>query len=133
MPQETNSFGKRMLPLFFLFVIVNSIVLFFQQRLDGYKIDSFVVFTANCLLFILSVLTLAMHSRALNKTNPNVFIRSVMGATMIKMLVLASAAMIYLFMAGNNRSVYAVFASMLLYIIYMVLEIRIALKLNQKK
>jgi hypothetical protein len=133
MPQETDSFAKKMLPLFFLFIIVNSIILVFQQRLESFKIDPFVVFTANCLLFVLSVLTLAMHVRALNKTNPNVFIRSVMGATMIKMLVLASSAMIYLFMEGKNRSVYGVFTSMLLYIIYMVLEIRIALKLNQKK
>ena len=133
MPQETDSFAKKMLPLFFLFIIINSIVLVFQQRLDTYKIDSFVVFTANCLLFALSVLTLAMYVRASNNTNPNVFIRSIMGATMIKMLVLATSAMIYLFMAGKNRSVYGVFARMLLYIIYMVLEIRIALKLNQKK
>ena len=133
MPQENDSFAKKMLPLFFLFIIVNSVVLVFQQRLESFKIDPFVVFTANCLLFVLSVLTLAMHVRALNKTNPNVFIRSVMGATMIKMLVLASSAMIYLFMVGKNRSVYGVFTSVLLYIIYMVLEIRIALKLNQKK
>jgi len=56
-----------------------------------------------------------------------------MAATTIKMLVLASAAMIYIFIAGKNRSVYGILASMLLYIIYLILEINIALKLNQKK
>jgi hypothetical protein len=133
MPQQANSFAKKMLPLFFLFVIVNSIVLVFDDRLTAVNVDPFVVFTCNCLLFILSVLTLAMHYRAMHKTNPNVFIRSIMAATTIKMLVLASAAMIYIFIAGKNRSVYGILASMLLYIIYLILEINIALKLNQKK
>ena len=131
--QQDTSFPRKILPLFLVFVIVNSAVLALQAQLNERKIDSLVVFNSNCLLFALSVLTLLMFRRAMNNTNPNVFFRSVMGATMIKLLVLGSAALIYLFMAGHNRSVYAIFVGMFLYIVYTVIEIRIALKLNQKK
>ena len=133
MLQPEPSFAKRILPLFFVFVIVNSLILWFQPQLDHKKIDALVVFTANCLLFTLGILSLAMHLRALNKTNPNVFLRSVMGATMLKLLVLGGAALVYLFIAGKERSVYAVLAGMVLYVVYTVLEIRITLKMNQKK
>ncbi len=131
--QQDTSFPRKILPLFLVFVIVNSAVLALQAQLNERKIDALVVFTSNCLLFALAVLTLLMFRRAMNNTNPNVFFRSVMGATMIKLLVLGSAALIYLFMAGHNRSVYAIFVGMFLYIVYTVIEIRIALKLNQKK
>ena len=133
MSRQSPSFAKKVMPLFLLFIIINSAVLIFEQRLYYIKVDPFVVFTANCLLFVLSVLTLVLHIRAFNKSNPNVFVRSVMLSTMIKLFVLAAAALVYLFMAGSKRSVYGVFASMLLYIVYMFIEIRIALKLNQKR
>jgi uncharacterized membrane protein len=130
--QQPPSFGKKMLPLFFLFVIVNSIVLWYQKDLDARKIDAMVVFASNCLLFILSVLSLAMHTRTVDKKNPNAAIRGILAATLLKLMVLGAAALAYLFFAGTSRSVYAVFVGMFLYIIYTFLEVRIASKPNQK-
>ena len=54
--------------------------------------------------------------------NPNVFIRGIMGASFIKLIVIAVAACIYILSAGDAVSPYAVFAAMLLYIIYTVIE-----------
>jgi len=120
-----------MLPLFFAFVLINSLVLFYQKNLDQHKIDSLVVFAANTLLFILSVLSLAMHTRSIDKKNPNAAIRGVMAATLLKLMVLTIAALVYLFWAGNNRSLEAIFAGMILYVIYTFIEVRIASKTNQ--
>ena len=128
---QQQSFAKKMLPLFFAFVLVNSLILYYQKDLDKHKIDSLVVFAANTLLFILSVLSLAMHTRSIDKKNPNAAIRGVMAATLIKLMVLTIAALVYLFWAGNNRSLEAIFAGMILYVVYTFIEVRIASKTNQ--
>jgi len=128
-----SSFSKLIMPLFLVFVVVNTMVLLLQPQLDNLHIDWMVVFVENCLLFALSILTLSMHVKALNKTNPNVFYRSVMASTMMKLFVLGTAAIVYLFLAGEKRSVFAVLGGLLLYVLYTTLEVRIALKMNQKK
>jgi uncharacterized membrane protein len=127
---QQPSFAKKMLPLFFLFVLVNSLVLYFQKELDDKKIDALVVFAANCLLFVLSVLSLAMHTKAPDKKNPNAIVRGVMAATLLKMMVLGASALVYLFLSGPNRSINAIFAGLVLYVIYTFIEVGIASKNN---
>jgi hypothetical protein len=129
---QKDSFAKKILPLFFLFVIVNTVILIWQKQLQGIKIDALVVFYANLLLFAISVFGVAVHMKAYNKKNPNLVVRSVMSLMLLKFFVLAATVFIYLFVAGSNRSVYAVFVGMFLYIIYTILEVRIALKMNDQ-
>jgi len=85
------------------------------------------------LLFVLSALSLLMQLKALNNKNPNVFVRSVLGSTVMKLFVLGAAAMIYVVLSGKDRNVYGIVGVMLLYIVYAVLEVRSALKMNQPK
>ncbi len=126
-----KTFSKNIIPLFFLFVLVNAIILWFQNDLPKINIDSMVVYAANVLLFTLSVLSLMMHSKAVDKKNPNAAIRGVMGATVLKLFVLGTAALTYLTLAGTHRSVNAVFVGMILYVFYTFVEVRIATKINQ--
>ena len=128
---QQQSFAKKMLPLFFAFVLVNSLILYYQKDLDKHKIDSLVVFASNILLFILSVLSLAMHTRSIDKKNPNASVRAVMAATLMKLMVLSIAALVYLFWSGSSRSLEAIFAGMILYVVYTFIEVRIASKTNQ--
>jgi len=128
---QPASFAKKILPLFFLFVLVNSLVLYFQKELDARKIDAMVVFAANCLLFVLSALSLAMHTKAPDKKNPNAIVRGVMAATLLKMMVLGSSTLVYLFVAGPTRSINAIFAGLVLYVVYTFIEVSIASKNNQ--
>ncbi len=129
--QQQQSFSKKMLPLFFAFVLVNSLVLFYQKDLNQNNIDALVVFAANGLLFILSVLSLAMHTKPVDKKNPHAVVRAVMLATLLKLMVLGISAMFYLIAAGSNRSIGAIIAGMILYVIYTFIEVRIASKPNQ--
>jgi len=128
---QNARFAKILIPFFAAFVLINSILLIWEQHFINVKIDPWVVFVANCLLLAISTLNLAMHIKSVNNKNPNVAIRSVMLATLLKLFILVGAALIYLFLAGKDRSTYAILVSMVLYIIYTVMEVRIASKINQ--
>ncbi|MBS1627232.1 MAG: hypothetical protein JSR09_10920 [Bacteroidetes bacterium] len=129
---QPSSLSKKILPLFFVFVVVNSLILWYQSILQEKKIDVLVVFTANILLFFLSVISLLLHTKQIDKKNLNASLRNVMSATLIKMFVLGSAAVFYLIFA-KEKSVYAIMVSMALYFIYLFMEISIASKINKEK
>jgi apolipoprotein N-acyltransferase len=96
-------------------------------------VDVYVVVIANLLLFLLALFGSYRHGRALENKNPNVFIRSVMGMTVLKFFVLVAAALIYVFTAKENRNVPAIIISLVLYILYAILEVSAAYKMNKNK
>lgn len=120
------------LPLIFIFVSVNALSVIFNNKLDAWGINHLVVQGANLLLFILMVVSAYLHLKALHNSNPHAFLRSVLSATVIKMFVIAGATFIYLFAAGEARSVYAVLAGMGLYIVYTVVELRGLFRMNKQ-
>jgi hypothetical protein len=124
---------KNLTGLFIVFVVITLIVLSLKDIFTGWKIDYRVVLGANTLLFILGVISLSLHLRALAKPNPQAFIRSVMLANIIKILSLAIAAFIYISVAGKSTSTNAVFAGLFLYIIYTWVEKRATIKLSKSR
>ncbi len=121
------------IPLFIVFLIVNCFCLVFTSWLTEKKVDTMVVISANLLLFLIGVINGAMSLRAMKNPNPNVFVRSSMAGTFIKLLVMAAAVMIYSLTAGDKISVAAIIVSMGLYVIYSIIEVKASLKLNRKK
>src|SRR5215216_1164742 len=119
-------------PMLVLFLLVNSFCLLFKNWLDAKGIDHVVVIFANCILFILSVLIFFMHKRAAQNTNPNVFVRSVMAGTFIKLVVIAGAVVVYLITAGENKSVYGIVAGIGLYFVYTFIEVKSTSRLNKE-
>ena len=124
---------RLMLGLFLIFIVVNSAAIAAGSWLDAKHIDHVVLIGANSLLFVIGVVSLMMHSKALQDKNPNVFVRSIMAATFIKLMIIAGAVIIYALAAGANRSIGAVVAGMGLYIVYTFAEVRAALRLNKFK
>lgn len=116
-----------------MFIILNGVLIALQHKLENKKISIDVVLCANLLLFLVSMANIYFQIKSLRNANPNAAIRGVMAGTFIKLFVLAAAAMIYLFAAGEGRSVNAVFVGMGLYIIYTWMEVKISLRLNPKK
>ncbi len=129
----TKNYLQLIRPLIITFLIVNGMLIPFHEPLAAKGVDGDVVIAANFLLFAFSLLNIYFQSRNINNPNPNAVIRGVMAGMFLKLFGLAAAAMIYLLAAGSGRSVYAVFMSMGLYIIYTWLEVRISLRLNPKK
>jgi hypothetical protein len=128
-----SSFIKRISLFILLLVIVNCLCLLFQQKLLSYKIDVRVVITANSLLFVVSIIGLALQTKTVNSKNPNAAIRGVIGAAILKLLVLIIAAVLYVYIEREKTNIGAIIISMVLYIVYAVIETRTALKINQQQ
>jgi len=119
--------------LFILFGIVCLLAFGLNTELSRWKIDYRVVAGANALLLFLSIISLTLHAKAISNANPNVFVRSVMLANILKLLGIAAAALIYISMAGKATSTNAVFVCLFLYVIYTWLEKRATIRLSKQK
>ena len=128
--KQNTSLIKTIAPLLLTFFIVQLVLFTTHLKLATHNINPMVVLCANALLFFISTLCVALHFKAMKKPNPNALVRSIMLASIIKLLALAIAVFIYVFAAGKNRNVYGIFCGMLLYIIYTFVEVKIAMKLN---
>lgn len=124
--------GKSVVPLFIVFMVVNGFCTVFKTWLGSKGIDPVVLGFANILLFLLSLLVLMLQRRALKNPNPNVFVRSVMAGTFIKLIVIAIAVTTYLLVAKENKNVYGIVGGMVLYFVYTIIEVRTATKLNRQ-
>jgi hypothetical protein len=119
--------------LFIVFGIVGLLAFGLNTELSRWKIDYRVIAGANALLLFLSIISLTLHAKALSNPNPNVFVRSVMLANILKLLGIAAAALIYISVSGKNTSTNAVFICLFLYVIYTWVEKRATIRLSKSK
>jgi hypothetical protein len=87
----------------------------------------------NCLFFVISLFVFRMQYVAMYNSNPNVFIRSVMGGMIIKVFACVIAVVAYYFISKGAFNKPAVYASMVIYIVYLVVEVRTIMNLNKTK
>lgn len=120
-------------PVVILFLAITVICLIFSDQLDKLHVDHNVLLCANLLLFMLMLSTAALQLRTLHDNNPYAFIRSITLGTFIKLIVIAAAVLIYLIKAGDNKSLPAIVAAMIIYIFYTILEVRAAMNLNKNR
>jgi hypothetical protein len=116
-------FNKILLPLLTLFVIVNILIFTATSFWQKHNVDINVLIGANLLFLILAIVVFFMQKSALKNTNPNAFIRSIIGGTMVKMFGTVIAVLVYVLQVGNGYSKNAVFASLLLYLIYLAVDV----------
>jgi len=125
--------GKQIFPLLLLFIFVNAFLLTGRSFLERQGIDRDVLIIANTLFFLINFIAFLMQRRALQNKNPNVFVRSMMASMMIKMFVVLAAIITYVVMLGKAVNKPAIYISVLLYFLYMVIEVAIVMKLNKQK
>jgi len=128
-----NPRKKIILPIIAIFVIFSGLLTASKTLLAKWGIDYNVLIIANTLFFLISLIAFFMQQKALNNSNPNVFVRSVMGGMLIKMFVCITAVIVYRLVAGNNVSKVSVFAAMFLYLLYLGVEVAVITKLNKQK
>jgi hypothetical protein len=119
--------------LVIVFVAVSIVAFLLKGQLGNIQADYLVILGANTLLFVFGVISLLLHTNALAKPNPQAFIRSVLLANVLKILGLATAAFIYISVAGKSTSTNAVFGGLLLYIIYTWVEKRATIQLSKSR
>lgn len=123
---------KTFLPLAVLFIFLNTAFLLLPSFFERYGIDRDVLIVANTLLFLSNFIVFLLQRKALKNTNPNVFIRSVMAGTMIKMVIIAGAFIGYVVWAGKAINKPAVYISIFLYFLYLAVEVIMAMKMNKQ-
>ncbi len=126
-------FGKMLLPLLIIFVILTIFIIGASNLWLKYSIDKNVLLGANLLFMSTGVLVFFMQKNALTNKNPNVFIRSVMAGMMIKMFSTILAVLAYVVIIGLNYDKKAVFISLLMYLLYLAAEVTAISKENSKK
>jgi hypothetical protein len=127
-----HNLGKLLFPSLLLFVSITLIFMIGDRFWNKIGVSHRVVIVSNILLYGVSALTAWMNFNAIKNPNPNVFSRSIMAGTLIKLMIFGIGMVIYLLLSGSNRSVPAIFVSMALYIVYSILDVKAALLLNKK-
>jgi hypothetical protein len=124
---------KKTAPLFIVFILLTILFFSIKPLLEKYGLDRNVLLIANILFFILGIITFIIQQKALQNSNPNVFIRSVMNVMMIKMFVCIIAVLIYVLSMKDSYSRASIFAGVFLYFVYLIIEVNVLLKLNNQK
>jgi len=124
---------KNYIILLLLFLVINTLCLIYR---DGsihapFYIDINVVVVANALLFILAVIGMYLHIKSAHNPNPRVFVRNIMLMSFLKFFILGIAAVAYVLFAKADRNIPGVIIGMILYVVYAVVEVRGAYKLNK--
>jgi hypothetical protein len=126
-----NSFNN-LRPVLLIFAFVFVLLLLFKSKLEQFGFDVEVLAGADIIFFIASLFVFFMQKKALQNTNPNVFVRSIIGGMMIKMFVCIIAVLIYVLQTGNNYNKRSVFAGLFIYLFYLAAEVAAISKLNKK-
>ncbi len=128
-----NNNRKAVLPLILIFIFLNTFFITGHSFFEKQNIDNNVLIVSNAVLFVSNLVTLILLIRSLRNPNPNVFVRSMMAGTVIKLLIIAIAFVAYVFALKKNVNKPAIYISIFLYFLYLAVEVAIVLKLNKQK
>ena len=128
-----NQRSNVLLPLVITFILLAAVIVLTWLFWKDSKIDFVVLFGANVLFFLVSVMAFRMQYKAMQNNNPNVFIRKVMSTILLKMGIALAAVMAYVLIIGKSFNKPAVYISMLIYLVYLVVEVGLVMKLNKRK
>jgi hypothetical protein len=112
-----------------LFVILNALFVTGRSVLARWGIDQSVIIAGNLIVFAVSLVSFALTRKSLGNANPNAFVRAIYLSFIIKFFVCAVAAFAYIMSAKKNVNKPALIASMVLYIVYAVIEVSSLTKL----
>jgi len=121
--------------LFSVFIIIGVISFFLKEfvKRNHINIDVEVLQGANVILYLLSLISINLQIKGMKNTNPNVFIRSVMGSMMIKMFIVVAIVFAYTILSGDHFNKRGIFISLFFYLIYLAVEVYSLMKLNKQK
>jgi len=123
---------KSLMPLFFLFVVINSMSIVFRGRMTAMGFDTNVLLIGNFFLCALTFFSFYMLYKGMKAATTAGFLRSVYGSFMIKLLLVAVVVLGYAFLYKENINKPSLFTCMFLYLIYTFIETRALLKLSKK-
>ncbi len=114
---------KQLLPILFIFVLANAILLTANSFYPEYIVKFEFVMAVNLMLFMMSIFNFN-RIRKIDFNNPRSVVNSVMIGTLLKMVIFAGAALAYATQKKAPIGMPTLLSSMGLYLIYTWLEIR---------
>ena len=127
-----NAPNRVVMPLVAIFIILSGLLLVFSKSLQEKNVDTTVLLAANGLFFILNIIVFLTQKKAIGHSNANVFVRTVIAGMMIKMFACAIAVLAYVVLTGPGYNKKAVFISLFIYLIYLVVEVGTIIRLNKR-
>ena len=124
---------KGILPLVIFFIVLNGLFISGKNMLNRWNADQDVLIIGNLVLFLVTLISFMLLYRGMKNSNPNVFVRSVMGSFMIKFFICAVAAFIYISQSKKNINKPALFICMGLFLLYLFIEVGIFMKLLKQE
>jgi hypothetical protein len=119
-------------PIVIIFAAISASLLIAGKWVNNMGLDAEFLIGTNIFVFILSLLAFYIQTKALRHSNPNVFIRAVMGSMLLKMMVSVIAVLIYISFDKKKISNADIFSFMFLYFIYLFIEVKFLMSRNKK-
>ena len=123
---------KSLRPLYLLFIFINVIALVLYQQLNKAGVDADVLIVGNIFVFTLTVVSFYVLNKGLKAKTTFNFMSAVYGSFLMKMVAGATAVIVYVLYAGDQKNLPGVFASMFLYLFYTFFEIKALLEQLKK-
>lgn len=114
---------KHLLPVLFVFVIVNGVLLSAHSLLVEQYVKYEFVMSVNLMLLMMALFNFN-RIRKVDTKNPRAMVNSVMVGSLFKMLVFAGAALFYATQKKAPVGIPTLLVSMALYLVYTWLEIK---------
>ena len=124
---------KGFMPVVLFFILLNAMLISGKNTLKKWETDQEVLIIGNAILFLVTLVSFLMLKRSFRHSNPNVFVRSVFGSFMIKLLVCIIAVFIYISVFRQDLNKPALFTCMALYLVYTIMEVAALMKLLKQK
>lgn len=128
-----NQEYRYLLPLAILFILVLVFSLFATSLFSQWHIDRNVILAGNFLFLAITLVNYFIQAKGINNPNPNVFIRTISGGMLIKMVVILVSLFIYWKLSGKAFSKNAVFLCLAIFFLYFVTGIYCIMLLNKSK
>jgi FtsH-binding integral membrane protein len=116
-----------------IYLAFNSLFLTGGTWLKRMNADADVLIIGNSILFIATLLSFFLYSRALKNNQPHKFLKYIYGGMFLKMLICIITAFIYIATFGKNVNKPAIFGCMFLYFIYTFVEVSILLRMSKEQ
>ena len=129
----TRNKRKPFFPIVLLFILFNSLFIAGKNWLKKWNADTDVLIVGNLILFIATVVSFFLYTRALKNDKPHKFLKYIYGGMFLKMLICLAAALVYIFALDGKVNKPALFGCMFLYFLYTFVEVSILLRLSKQQ